>query len=142
MSKSFHVNVVSADRELFNGEVTAIAATTVTGELGILAGHTPLLALLKPGQVRLTLENGEEEVMYASGGFIEVQPGYVMILADEAERGDALNEEKIREAKARAEAAMREGAKNRMDFAKAQVELAQASAQLATVQRIKKKRPH
>lgn len=142
MSKSFHVNVVSADRELFNGEVTAIAATTVTGELGILAGHTSLLALLKPGQVRLTLENGEEEVMYASGGFIEVQPGYVMILADEAERGDALNEEKIREAKARAEAAMREGAKNRMDFAKAQVELAQASAQLATVQRIKKKRPH
>ena len=79
--------------------------------------------------------------MYASGGFIEVQPGQVMILADEAERGDALNEEKIREAKARAEAAMREGAKNRLDYAKAQIELAQAAAQLATVQRVKKKMP-
>lgn len=121
--------------------MTAIAATTLTGEIGILAGHTPLLALLKPGQVRLTLENGEEEVMYVSGGFIEVQPGYVMILADEAALAENLNEEKIREAKARAEAAMREGAKNRIDYAKAQVELAQAAAQLATVQRIKKKTP-
>ena len=141
MSKSFHVNVVSADRELFNGEVTAIAATTVTGEIGILAGHTPLLALLKPGQVRLTLEGGGEEIMYVSGGFVEVQPGQVMILADKAERADSLNEEKIQAARQRAEAAMREGAKNRMDYAKAQVELAQATAQLATIQRIRNKPP-
>lgn len=139
MAKSFHVNMVSADRQLFNGEVTAIAATTVTGEVGILAGHTPLLAMLKPGQVRLTLEDGKEEVIYVSGGFLEVQPGQTVILADEAERAQSLNEEKIQAAKARAEAAMREGAKNRMDYAKAQVELAQATAQLAALKRIHKR---
>lgn len=139
MAKSFHVNMVSADRQLFNGEVTAIAATTVTGEVGILAGHTPLLAMLKPGQVRLTLEDGKEEVIYVSGGFLEVQPGQTVILADEAERAESLNEEKIQAAKARAEAAMREGAKNRMDYAKAQVELAQATAQLAALKRIHKR---
>lgn len=139
MAKSFHVNMVSADRQLFNGEVTAIAATTVTGEVGILAGHTPLLAMLKPGQVRLTLKDGKEEVIYVSGGFLEVQPGQTVILADEAERAESLNEEKIQAAKARAEAAMREGAKNRMDYAKAQVELAQATAQLAALKRIHKR---
>lgn len=139
MSKSFHVHVVSADRELFNGEVTAIVATTVTGEVGILAGHMPLLALLKPGQVRLAREGQEEEVIYVSGGFIEVQPEQVTILADEAERAEGLNEEKIQAARARAEEAMRKGAKNRLDYAKAQVELAQATAQLAALQRTRKK---
>ncbi|MDO4777390.1 MAG: F0F1 ATP synthase subunit epsilon [Cardiobacteriaceae bacterium] len=139
MAKSFHVNMVSADRQLFNGEVVSIAATTVTGEIGVLAGHTPLLAMLTPGQVRLTLADGKEEIIYVSGGFLEVQPGQTVILADEAERAESLNEEKIQAAKARAEAAMREGAKNRMDYAKAQVELAQATAQLAALKRSKKR---
>lgn len=139
MTKSFHVNMVSADRQLFSGKVVSIAATTVTGEIGVLAGHTPLLAMLKPGQVRLTLEDGKEEVIYVSGGFLEVQPGQTVILADEAERAESLNEEKIQAAKARAEAAMREGAKNRIDYAKAQVELAQATAQLAALKRSKKR---
>ncbi|MDO5090144.1 MAG: F0F1 ATP synthase subunit epsilon [Cardiobacteriaceae bacterium] len=139
MGKSFRVNMVSADRQLFCGEVVSIAATAVTGEIGVLAGHTPLLAMLKPGQVRLTLADGNEEIIYVSGGFLEVQPGQTVILADEAERAENLSEEKIQAARERAEAAMREGAKNRIDYAKAQVELAQATAQLAALKRSKKR---
>ena len=89
--------------------------------------------------MRLAREGQEEEVIYVSGGFIEVQPEQVTILADEAERAEGLNEEKIQAARARAEEAMRKGAKNRLDYAKAQVELAQATAQLAALQRTRKK---
>lgn len=138
MAKIFQANVVSADRALFSGEVSMIAATSVVGELGILAGHTPLLAKLKPGQVRLTKVDGEEEVIYVSGGIIEVQPKLTLILADEAEHADELNIERVEAARQRAEERMHAASEGKVDYAKAQVELEQATAQLAAIRRSKK----
>lgn len=138
MAKTFSVNMVSADRSLYSGVVTQLVATAETGELGILAGHTPLLATLKPGQVRLQLEDGQEEVVYVSGGFIEVQPDQTLILADDAERAKDLDEEKIKEARRRAEDKMRDKSGNKLDLARTEIELAQIMAQLAAVRRIKR----
>lgn len=106
MAKAFRVSVVSQDRALYEGMVTQVSVTAASGELGILAGHTPLMANLKPGQVRLILETGLEEIIYISGGFLEVQPQQTIILADVAERAAELDEEKVRLAKERAEARM------------------------------------
>lgn len=139
MAKTFQVNMVSADEALFNGEVVRLSATTQVGEVGVLAGHTPLLATLKPGQVRLLLSDGTEEVMYISGGFIEVQPEQTLILADAAERAQFLDESKIQAAKARAEEVMRNSQRSKTDYAHAQLELAQASAKLAALRRAKKR---
>lgn len=138
MSKTFQASVVSADRALFEGAVSMIAASSVSGELGILAGHTPLLAALKPGQVRLTKEDGQEEVLYVSGGIVEVQPGLTLILADEAERAEELSPERVEAARKQAEERMREASEGKIDYAKAQVELEQATAQLAALRRSKK----
>ncbi|MBV7433977.1 F0F1 ATP synthase subunit epsilon [Cardiobacteriaceae bacterium TAE3-ERU3] len=138
MAKTFKATVVSADRSLFEGSVSMIAASSIAGELGILAGHTPLLAALKPGQVRLTKENGEEEVLYVSGGVVEVQPGMTMILADEAERAEELNPERVEAARKKAEERMREASEGKVDYAKAQAQLEQATAQLAAIRRSKK----
>lgn len=95
MANAFRVSVVSQDRSLYEGTVQQIAVTAASGELGILAGHTPLMASLKPGQVRLTLESGAEEVIYISGGFLEVQAQQTIILADSAERAAELDEAKV-----------------------------------------------
>ncbi len=137
MAKPFHVSVVSADQSLYVGDVVQIVATAETGELGILANHTPLMASLKPGQLRLTMENGEEEVIYVSGGFIEVQPRQTIILADSAERAENLDEETVKRAKARAEQWMHGDGKN-LDHAQIQMELAQLTAQLAAIRRKRK----
>ncbi|UJF23967.1 F0F1 ATP synthase subunit epsilon [Suttonella sp. R2A3] len=140
MAKTFHVNVVSADRQLFNGEVSMIVATAVGGELGILPGHTPMLAALKPGQVRLYLDEDrkEDEVIYVSGGFIEVQPHETLILADEAKRAEQLDPERVEAARRQAEERMKDSSQNKIDHAKAQIELMQAAAQLAAIRRSKK----
>lgn len=138
MAKTFQATVVSADRALFEGTVSMVAATSVAGEFGVLAGHTPMLAVLKPGQVRLTKENGEEEVIYVSGGIIEVQPKLTLILADEAERAEALDLERVEAARQQAEERMREAQDSKIDFVKAQVQLEQATAQLAAIKRSKK----
>lgn len=97
------LTVVSAEKNIFSGDVVSIRATGTEGELGILPGHTPLLTEIKPGIVKLTLENGEEKVIYVSGGFLEVQPKVVFVLADIAIRGEELDGERILEAKRRAE---------------------------------------
>ena len=138
MAKTFKATVVSADRSLFEGSVSMISASSVAGELGILAGHTPLLAALKPGQVRLTKENGEEEVLYVSGGIVEIQPGMTMILADEAERAEELNPERVEAARKKAEERMKEAGEGKVDYAKAQAQLEQATAQLSAIRRSKK----
>ncbi|MDO4642439.1 MAG: F0F1 ATP synthase subunit epsilon [Cardiobacteriaceae bacterium] len=135
MAKTFHVNMVSADRQLFSGDAAQIIATAEHGELGILAGHAPLLAILKAGQVRITRENGDEDVIYISGGFIEVQHEQTIILADDAERAEALDEERVREAQRRAEEKMRDKNNNKLELARAQAELAQTMAQLAAIKR-------
>ncbi len=136
MAKTFFVSVVSQDRSLYEGEVVQIVSTASTGEIGILAGHIPLMAALKPGQVRLTLENGEEEVIYISGGFLEVQPDQTIILADEAARAEELDEEAVRQAKARAEE-RKNGELDADADRKVHAELAQISAQLAAIRRFK-----
>ena len=100
---TFNLTIVSAERKIFEGEVKQIQATGVEGELGILPGHTPLLTAIKPGIVKFTLQDGNEEVIYVSGGFLEVQPNIVTVLADVAIRGSELDEDRIREAKRKAE---------------------------------------
>lgn len=100
---TFNLTIVSAERKIFEGEVKQIQATGVEGELGILPGHTPLLTAIKPGIVKFTLQDGHEEVIYVSGGFLEVQPNIVTVLADVAIRGSELDADRIREAKRKAE---------------------------------------
>ena len=100
---TFNLTIVSAEQKIFEGEVKQIQATGVEGELGILPGHTPLLTAIKPGIIKFTLQDGNEEVIYVSGGFLEVQPNIVTVLADVAIRGSELDAERIREAKRKAE---------------------------------------
>ncbi|WP_114908423.1 F0F1 ATP synthase subunit epsilon [Haemophilus haemolyticus] len=100
---TFNLTIVSAERKIFEGEVKQIQATGVEGELGILPGHTPLLTAIKPGIVKFTLQDGNEEVIYVSGGFLEVQPNIVTVLADVAIRGSELDADRISEAKRKAE---------------------------------------
>ena len=100
---TFNLTIVSAELKIFEGEGKQIQATGVEGELGILPGHTPLLTAIKPGIVKFTLKDGNEEVIYVSGGFLEVQPNIVTVLADVAIRGNELDADRIREAKRKAE---------------------------------------
>ena len=100
---TFNLTIVSAERNIFEGEVKQIQATGVEGELGILPGHTPLLTAIKPGIVKFILQDGNEDVIYVSGGFLEVQPNIVTVLADVAIRGSELDADRIREAKRKAE---------------------------------------
>lgn len=138
MANAFRVSVVSQDRSLYEGTVQQIAVTAASGELGILAGHTPLMASLKPGQVRLTLESGAEEVIYISGGFLEVQAQQTIILADSAERAAELDEAKVRAAKERAEARMRGLQADDEDGKHLHTELAQLTAQLSAIRRTRR----
>ena len=103
MASQFELTVVSAESQIFNGEVTSVRVSGVDGELGIYAGHTPLLTAIKPGMVKFTLADGKEEFVYVSGGFLEVQPKVVTVLADTAIRGEELDEQRILAAKRRAE---------------------------------------
>lgn len=100
---TFTLTIVSAENKIFEGEVKSVQATGIEGELGILAGHTPLLTAIKPGIVKFTYADGIEEVVYVSGGFLEVQPNIVTVLADVAIRGSELDEERILAAKKKAE---------------------------------------
>ena len=100
---TFNLTIVSAELKIFEGEVKQIQATGVEGELGILPGHTPLLTAIKPGIVKFILQDGNEDVIYVSGGFLEVQPNIVTVLADVAIRGNELDADRIREAKRKAE---------------------------------------
>lgn len=128
---------MSQDRCLYEGNVVQIAATATTGELGILARHSPMMAMLKPGQVRLTLENGEEQVIYVSGGFIEVQPKQTIILADEAIRAEDLDEAEIKAAKERAVARMKGINDAGPDAIRIHMEIAQLTAQISAIRRNK-----
>lgn len=132
---TFKVSIVSSEKELFSGDgITLLSATAAFGEIGIMYGHTPYLAELVPGQVRMQFADREDEVIYVSGGFIEVQPTMTIILANEAERAADLDEEKVKAAAARAAEVM-SSAQTKIDFARAHAELIQASAQLAAIRR-------
>lgn len=95
MASQFELTVVSAERKIFEGNVVSVRVSGVEGELGIYAGHTPLLTAIKPGMVKLTFDDKREEVIYVSGGFLEVQPKSVTVLADTAIRGEELDEQRI-----------------------------------------------
>ncbi|WP_150539450.1 F0F1 ATP synthase subunit epsilon [Actinobacillus vicugnae] len=103
MASQFELSIVSAEKEIFNGDVVSVRVTGIDGELGVYAGHTPLLTSIKPGMVKYTLEDGKEEFIYVSGGFLEVQPAIVTVLADIAIRGEELDQQRILAAKRKAE---------------------------------------
>ena len=138
-SSTLHVNVVSAEGSIFSGEAKFVALPGEAGELGILPRHTPLITRIRPGAVRIErADNGEEEFVFVAGGILEVQPGVVTVLADTAIRGKDLDEAKAQEAKKQAEEAMK-NAKSDIDLAAAQGEFAAMAAQLAAIQKLRRK---
>jgi len=138
MAMTIHVDVVSAEQAIYSGTAEFVAVPAEMGELGIYPRHTPLITRLKPGSVRMKIPNQvEEELVYVSGGILEVQPNVVTILSDTAIRGHDLDETKALEAKQRAEEALTNRAAA-MDYAKAQSELAEAVAQLQAIQKIRR----
>ena len=138
MALTVHVDVVSAEKSLFSGPAEVVVAPGEMGELGIYPRHAPLLTRIKPGSVRLKLPNqGEEELIYVSGGMLEVQPNVVTILADTAIRGVDLDEGRALEAKRAAEEAMKNRASD-VDYAQAQAELIEAVAQLHAIQKLRR----
>ena len=140
MAKTLHVDIVSAEQAIFSGEATMVIAPGDSGELGIMPEHTPLLTRIKPGTVRLQMPDGaEEEVIYVSGGIMEVQPDIVTILADTSVRAHDLDEAKALEAKRLAEEAISNRA-GVMEVAKAQAELAEAAAQLSAIRKLRQRK--
>lgn len=139
MAMTVHCDIVSAEQEIFSGRVTMISATGTLGELGIMPGHAPLLTGIRPGPVRLKKDNGEEEVFFASGGFLEVQPGVVTILADTAARAEDLDEAAAVEAQQAAERMLQEQA-GEFEFSAVAAQLAEAMAQQRTLAELKKRR--
>ncbi len=138
MTMTVHVDVVSAEEQIFSGLAEVVVVPGEMGELGIYPGHTALMTRIKPGSVRIKRPDQEkEELVYVSGGMLEVQPSVVTILADTAIRGHDLDEARAMEAKQAAEEAL----KNRtadIDYAQAQAELAEAIAQLRAIQQLRK----
>ncbi|MES2091096.1 MAG: F0F1 ATP synthase subunit epsilon [Pseudomonadota bacterium] len=136
---TIHVDVVSAEESIFSGEATLVSLPGESGELGILPRHTPLITRIKPGAVRIMrADNNEEEFVFVAGGLLEVQPGCVTVLADTAIRGKDLDEAKATEAKRLAKESL-QTAKGDLDLARAQSELQIMIAQLAAIQRLRKK---
>ena len=139
MAKQFHVDIVSAEQEIFSGEADMVIAPGEAGELGIMPEHTPLLTRIKPGTVRIQQGGQDTEVIYVSGGMMEVQPDRVTVLADTSIRAHDIDEAKALEAERQAKEALanRTGA---IEIAKAQAELAEAAAQLAAIRKLRDRR--
>lgn len=138
MTNTVHCDIVSAEEEIFSGQVEMVVATGSLGDLGIAPGHMPLLTDLNPGPIRLVKQDGEEEVFYISGGFLEVQPTQVKVLADTALRADDMDELAAEEAKKLAEQELANKS-GEFDYSRAATQLAEAAAQLRTLQAIRKK---
>jgi F-type H+-transporting ATPase subunit epsilon len=139
MAKQLHVDIVSAEQQIFSGLADMIIAPGEAGELGILPEHAPLLTRIKPGTVRIQQGGEDTEVIYVSGGMMEVQPDRVTVLADTSIRAHDLDEAKALEAERQAKEALtnRTGA---LEVAKAQAELAEAAAQLAAIRKLRQRR--
>ncbi len=139
MAMTIHVDIVSAEASIYSGLAEFVVVPAEMGEVGIYPRHAPMISRIKPGSVRIKKpDQADEDLIYVSGGILEVQPGVVTILSDTAIRGADLDEARVLEAKREAEEAM----KNRtsaMDYAKAQAELAEAVAQLAAIQKLRKR---
>jgi F-type H+-transporting ATPase subunit epsilon len=139
MAMTMHVNIVSAENEIYSGTVTEVYAPAEAGEVGIMPRHTQMLSTLKPGVVRIVTQDGTEESFYVSGGILEVQPHVVTVLSDTALRATDINESAAIEARTRAEAAMKDRASD-MDYAKAKSELIEAVAQIEALKKIRRKK--
>jgi F-type H+-transporting ATPase subunit epsilon len=139
MANTIHVDIVSAEGQIFSGEASMLFVPGSQGELGIYPRHAPLLTTLKPGEVRVQSEGQEEQVFYVGGGELEIQPHQVTVLADTAARARDLDEAAALAAKQRAEDAVRNRG-DKMDVAQAQIELARAMAQLRAIARLRKQR--
>ena len=136
MATTIRCDIVSAEEEIFRGNAQMVIATGEMGELGIAPRHAPLITRLKPGQVRVQLENGEEQFFYVSGGILEVQPNVVTVLADTAIRAKDLDEKAALEAKKAAEEAMAHKA-SKEEVAAAEASLATAVAQLEAIRKLR-----
>ena len=134
-----HVNIVSAENEIFSGDVEMVFAPAILGEIGIAPGHSPLLTQLGPGEVRVKHDNGDEDGFYVSGGMIEVQPKLITILSDTALRAADIDEAAAEKAKRDAEDALKDKS-SEMDYAKARAQLAEAAAQLQAIERLRRRR--
>ena len=139
MAMTIHCDIVSAEEEIFSGRVTMVRATGTIGELGIMPGHAPLLTGIRPGPVKLTMDGGEEEVFFASGGYLEVQPGVVTVLADTALRAEDIDEAAAVEAQQSAERMLSEQTAE-IEFSAAAAALAEAMARQRTLAELKKRR--
>ena len=140
MAHTIHVDVVSAEEQIYSGEAEFVVLPGEAGELGIYPRHTPLITRIKPGTVRIKPEGGgEEELIFVAGGILEVQPKVVTVLADTAIRGHDLDEAKALDAQKRAEESMHDKS-GKMDFARAQAEFAEAAAQIAAIRKLRLRR--
>ena len=139
MANKVRCNIVSAEEQIFSGDVAMVVATGTLGELGIYPGHTALLSGIKPGPIKLVLEGGEEEMFFASGGFIEVQPSAITILADTALRADDLDEAAAIAAQQEAERQLGDQ-KSDFDYTRVQANLQEQAAMLRTVRRFRDQR--
>jgi F-type H+-transporting ATPase subunit epsilon len=133
-----HCDIASTEARIFSGRVESLVATGTLGDMGILPGHAPLLTALIPGPIRLITQDGEEQLFYVSGGYLEVQPGGVHILADTAIRADDMDQVQAEQAKRDAEEAIlnRDAA---FEYSRAATRLAEATAQIRTLQQLRKK---
>jgi F-type H+-transporting ATPase subunit epsilon len=138
MATSVDCDIVSAEESVFAGKVEFISLTGTLGELGITPGHTPLLSEVKPGPVHMRMESGEEDILYVSGGFLEVQPHKITLLVDTAIRAADLDEAAAEEASRKAEQAMADKT-SEFEYSRAAGQLAEAVAQLRTLRQIRQK---
>jgi len=138
MAMTIHVDIVSAEGSIFSGTAEAVYAPAIMGDVGIMPRHSPLLTQIKPGEVRVVKAGGEEDFFFVSGGMLEIQPHVVTVLADTAQRAKDMDEAAALESRQRAEQAMKDAASDR-EYATAQAELAEAIAQLQTIQSLRKR---
>ena len=134
---TIHVDIVSAEGQIFSGEAAMVFAPAIMGEIGIAPRHAPLLTTLKPGEVRVQMPGGEEQFFFVGGGAIEIQPHLVTVLADTALRAKDIDEAAALQAKQRAEEALKDRA-GKIDVAEAQAELARAVAQIKAIEKLRK----
>ncbi|MGB5277573.1 MAG: F0F1 ATP synthase subunit epsilon [Gammaproteobacteria bacterium] len=139
MSMTMHIDIVSAENEIYSGIITECYAPAEMGEVGIHPRHAPLLTKLKPGEVRIVLQDGEQQSFFVNGGIMEIQPHVVTILSDSAIRAADIDEAAANEAKERAEAAMADK-KSDLDYARAKAELVEAIAKIETIKKLRRRR--
>ena len=134
---TMQLDIVSAEHEIFSGEVNAVFAPAIMGDVGIYPRHTPLVTQLKPGELKIQIDGQEDQYIYVSGGMLEVQPDIVTVLSDTAIRAEALDESMALQVKQKAEESLADKQSD-IDSARALAELAEAAAQLRMIQKIRK----